>query len=367
MLQRTVALASLTLLLTSASISAAEPKQYEVQKLADGIYAMVWSDAFADPIESNSLFIINEADVIVVETSVLPSTARVIISEIRKLTSKPVRFLINSHWHDDHVLTNSLFRDTWPGIDFVGHRNTRTDSVELSFNAIPRVQEEYRTIIGKLRDSLASGKAMDGKPLDDARRKRYEEVLPLYQRYLTESAEIRPQPPELVFDDSITIHRGARTIEIRHLGRGNTRGDVVVWLSQEKILATGDLVVYPIPFAFGSYYGEWVKTLDRVLEFPAETIFLSHGPVQKDKEYVRTVRGLLDALVTRVAAEAKKGSSVEETKKNVTLEDWKAKLAGDDADKRRAFDAFLLAPAIERAWWQAKNDPRGFSAKGVDR
>jgi glyoxylase-like metal-dependent hydrolase (beta-lactamase superfamily II) len=367
MLQRIASISTLTLFLSSAAITAAEPKPYQVQKLADGVYAMVWNDAFADPIESNSLFIINDADVIVVESSVLPSTARVIISEIRKLTSKPVRLLINSHWHDDHVLSNSVFRDTWPGIEFVGHRNTRTDSIELSFGAIPRVQEEYKSILGKLRDSLASGKAMDGKSLDEARRKRYEEAIALYDRFLTESAEIRPLPPELVFDDAITIHRGARTIEVRHLGRGNTRGDVIVWLPQEKILATGDLVVYPIPFAFGSYYGEWVKTLDRVLEFPAETIFLSHGPVHKDKEYVRTVRGLLDALVTRVGAEAKKGTTVEDTKKKVTLDDWKTKLAADDADKRRAFDAFLLAPAIERAWWQAMNDPRGFSAKGVDR
>ena len=366
MLQRFLAALTALVMATTVAIAADGPKPYDVQKLADGVYAMVWKDALADPIESNSLFIINEADVIVVESSILPSTARVIISEISKLTSKPVRLLINSHWHDDHVLANSVFRDTWPGIEFVGHRNTRTDSIELSFNAIPRVQDNYRSTMAKLRDSLASGKALDGKPLDDARRKRYEEVLPLYERYLSESAQIRPAPPDLVFDDAITIHRGARTVDIRYLGRGNTRGDIVVWLPQEKILTTGDLVVYPIPFGFGSYYGEWVKTLDRLLEFPAEKIFLSHGPVQNDKEYIRTVRGLLDALVTRVGTEVKNRKTLEETKKIVTLADWKTKLAGDDAAKGRAFDAFFVAPAVERTWLQATDDPRGWSAKGVD-
>jgi cyclase len=354
------------LLLTPAAMAAdPPPKPYQVQKLAEGVHALIWNDPFADPIESNSLFIINEHDVVVVESSILPSTARVIIAEIRKLTAKPVRILVNTHWHDDHLLANSVFRDTWPDIQFVGHRNTRVDSLELSFNAIPRVQAEYRTTLGKLRDSLASGNGLDGKPLDYARRKRYEEAIPLYQRYLDESAQIRAEPPDVVFDDSLTLHRGPRTIEVRFLGRGNTRGDVVVWLPQEKVLATGDLVVYPIPFAFGSYYGEWVKTLDRLLEFPAETIFLSHGPVQKDPAYVRMVRGLLDALVTRVAAEVAKKASLEETKKAVTLDDWKTRLAGENAGLRSAFDAFFLAPAVERVWLQLMDDPRGWSAKGV--
>lgn len=358
--------AALTLLLlVTLPLRALETKAYEVKKLAEGVYALEWTDPLADPIEANSLFVVNDEDVVVVDTSLLPDTARVLVSEIRKLTPKPVRMVINTHWHDDHILSNFVFRDAWPGVQFVAHANTRTDASEFAWGGIPRVKKEYGDLLGQLREGLRTGVApMDGKPLDPARRKRWEEkLIPMLEAWLAATEEIRPMPPDVVVTDSLTIHRGARTIEVRHLGRGNTRGDVVVWLPQEKILATGDLVVNPVPFGFGSYYGEWVKTLDRLLEFPAETVFLSHGPVQKDKEYIRAVRGLLDALVTRTADEARKGSTLDEAKKNVTLADWRTRFAGTDESKQRAFDNFFIAPAVERAYLQAKGDPRGESPR----
>lgn len=352
-------IAIVVLLFAVVSIEAKEPKKYEVRKLAEGVHAFVWTDPLEDPIESNSLFIINDEDVIVVDSALMPSTARVIVSEIRKLTSKPVRLLINTHWHDDHILANSVFRDAWPGIAFVAHRNTRADALELAWGAIPRVTKEYNETVERLKTGLATGKAPDGKTLDPERRKRWEEFLPMIEGWLVESKEIRPTPPDLLFDDVLIIHRGDRIIEVRHPGRGNTRGDAIVWLPKERILATGDLVVNPIPFGIGSYYREWVTTLDALLALPAETIFLSHGLPQKDAEFVLTVRGLVDALVTRVAEEVRKGSTLEDVKKNVTLADWKTKMAGDDPAKQRAFDAFFVQPAVERAWLQARGDPKG--------
>ena len=56
--------------------------------------------------------------------------------------------------------------------------------------------------------------------------------------------------PDLVFEETLRLSRGDRTIEIRHLGQGNTAGDAIVWLPEERVLITGDVVVHPIPFAF---------------------------------------------------------------------------------------------------------------------
>jgi cyclase len=65
------------------------------------------------------LIVINDEDVLVVDSSMLPSTARTIIGEIRKLTPKPVRYLVNTHWHDDHVFGNSVFREEWPALQII--------------------------------------------------------------------------------------------------------------------------------------------------------------------------------------------------------------------------------------------------------
>ena len=101
---------------------------YEVVRLADGVHGFVWKNPFADPIQGNALFIINDRDVVVVDTGLLPSTARVMAAELRKLTAKPVRYVINTHWHDDHHTGNGVYRELWPEVEFIGHRDTRAES-----------------------------------------------------------------------------------------------------------------------------------------------------------------------------------------------------------------------------------------------
>ena len=97
-------------------------KQFEIEKLADGVYGFVWKGLLENPINGNSLFIINDSDVVVVDTSNFPSTARVMLAELRKLTDKPVRYVVNTHWHDDHHGGNFVFREAYPGVEIVAHR-----------------------------------------------------------------------------------------------------------------------------------------------------------------------------------------------------------------------------------------------------
>src|SRR5688572_29853371 len=146
------------LLLTIDARAAAPAKKYEVRKLAEGVYVFLWTDPLEQPIESNSVIIVNDDDVVVVDSSLFASSARLVISEIRKLTPKPVRLLINTHWHDDHVFGNSTFREAWPGLQIVGHRNTRADAMEFAYAALPREVERLGATIERVQKALASGK-----------------------------------------------------------------------------------------------------------------------------------------------------------------------------------------------------------------
>ena len=99
-------------------------KPYRVVDLTDDIFAIVWDDILSYPVEGNKLVIINENDVVVVDSKRTSSLARTVIEEIRKGTDKPVRCLINTHWHADHFYANYVFQEDFPGVEIIGHPAT---------------------------------------------------------------------------------------------------------------------------------------------------------------------------------------------------------------------------------------------------
>jgi glyoxylase-like metal-dependent hydrolase (beta-lactamase superfamily II) len=333
------------------------PADYDIVRLADGVYGVMWRATPISP-EPNVLIVVNDDDVLVVDSSMFPSTARTIIAEIKKITPKPVRYLVNTHWHDDHVFGNAEFKDAWPGVLIIGHPNTRTDAQEQAFGAIPQDIENNKAALAKYEGILRAGKTDDGTPLTDERRARVHTVIGYYTRYAKEAPTVRTALPDVLVTRDLTIHSGGRTIAIRYLGRGNTRGDLVVHLPKERLVATGDLVVAPTPFGFGSYYADWAETLASMQQLDASTLFLAHGPVQHDWTYVATLRRVLTDLVTRVNEQVGKGATLEQVQKSVTLDDWKKTLAGDDDLEKRAFDAYFVQPAVERQYKLAKGETR---------
>ncbi len=345
-------------LLVASGVSGAQPpspSEYEVVKLADGVYGFVWKAVPISP-EPNVLIVVNDDDVLVVDADMFPSSAKTIVQEIRKLTPKPVRYLVNTHWHDDHVFGNATFKEAWPGVHVIAHVNTRIDAADQAFAAIPKDIESNRALLAKYEGILRDGHGDDGKPLTDARRQRVIEVVGLYSRYLHEIPQVQTLLPDVTIGEGATLYCGSRTIELRYLGRGNTRGDLVVYLPKEHIVATGDLVVAPTPFGIGSYYEDWAQTLGQLQTLEASTIFLAHGPIQHDWSYVSTLQRLMTDLVARVNEQIKGGATLDQVKARVTLDDWKKTLAGDDELERRAFDAYFVQPAVERQFHLAKGE-----------
>jgi glyoxylase-like metal-dependent hydrolase (beta-lactamase superfamily II) len=282
---------------------------------------------------------------------------------LKKLTSKPVRYVVNTHWHDDHHNGNQVYRELWPSVEFIAHSATREDMYEGTYNVRDQDVANFRTGAERYRRCATTGKDDDGKPLDPRRQARAKELAGLFTAMAPEIASVRTTPPDLTFEDHLTIQRGDRTIEIRWLGRGNTRGDIVVYLPKERIVATGDLLVWPIPFAYGSYYEDWAGTMGRLDSLQADVIFPGHGLVQRDRTYLRQVQGLLQALVEQVKAQVTAGATLEETKARVTLPEWKQRFAGDDPRLQESFQTHFMTPAVERAWRQAKGEPDAL--KGV--
>jgi glyoxylase-like metal-dependent hydrolase (beta-lactamase superfamily II) len=326
---------------------AAQMADVRTTKLAEGVYAVIRSTRPRDPSDANTLIIINDHDVVVVDGNITPRSTRAVIAEIRKLTAKPVRYVIVTHWHSDHHTGNVEYQRAWPGVEIVAHRNTRADLIDNELNVFKRiVTEDYPAEIARLRGVLSRGTTSDGSPMSDADRTPMLSAIAAMEYFIEEGTTFSPIPPTLTFSDSLTLHRGDRTIALRFHGQGNTRGDITVYLPNERILATGDLVVSPVPFAFGSYPVAWTRTLRAVRALPADVILPGHGEPMRSWAYVDQLTDLLCATTSRVVRAGGASVPVDSLYARVSLDDYAATFAGGVEWIPRAMRGTFTRPAV---------------------
>jgi len=160
--------------------------------------------------------------------------------------------------------------------------------------------------------------------------------------------------PTVTFEREMDLDLGGRTVRIVHLGRGNTAGDAVVYVPDARVVATGDLVVAPAPYATASFMFEWPATLRALMALDAQTIVPGHGPLQHDWRYARQVMEVVMTIATQVERLVNDGASLEVAKQKVDAASFREQFAGGDPFQRRIFDTFFLPGAIERAYVEAK-------------
>lgn len=343
----------------SGSAERAPAHGFSLEKLADGVYAAIRKEPPGFAVDSNVLFVVNDEDVLVVDANDTPSSAREVIAAIRTVTKKPVRFVVNTHWHDDHIMGNQVYRDAFPGVDFIAHARMREYLPTKGVEARKQMITGATQFADMLRQLLETNKSMSGAELSAEERESHRSDLRLAERYITESPSVRIVAPTITLQDRLTLYRGSRTIEILHLGRGHTSGDIVVHLSAEHILATGDLVVWPIPLVGGdqSHVGEWGETLQKISALRASSIVPGHGPVLHDDAYVKQMAGLFLAVKERTGAAIARGESVEAAQKSVDLDDFRRQFAGESRLLGIVFRNYVIGPAIASAYADASGKP----------
>ena len=138
----------------------------------------------------------------------------------------------------------------------------------------------------------------------------------------------------------------ADVVGSRLIGPGNTDGDVAVYVPKERVLATGDLLVHPIPYSFNAHPESWARVLARLAGLDAAAIVPGHGPVFRDKEYLLAVKALLESVAAQARAAKQRGLSVEEAQRAVDLESFRKRFAGDDPSRNDAWTGYFLNPAV---------------------
>jgi cyclase len=310
-----------------------------VTKLAEGVYEIRHPDAPDGFPQGNTTVIIGERGVLVVDSCFLPSSARLDIEQIRKWTDQPVTYLVNTHFHFDHTLGNATYVAAFPSIQIIAQKETQKLIADVNPSGLARYpQRKERT-----EKALATGKKSDGTPLTEGERKRYEKRLSGLMPTLEELKTAVQFVPNVSFDRELNIDLGHRLVQIRFLGRGNTSGDTIIYLPNEKILATGDLLDHPVTYLFGDIPVDHVSTLQLMAQLDVETIVPGHGEVLHGKDYLYQVIDLLKAVNTEVEKEINAGASTPEEveqmlPKVIDVNKWREKFAGNDAANASFFD-----------------------------
>ncbi len=281
--------------------------RFDIKKVADGVYAAVAAPAYK--VNCNTAIIENDDGVMIVDTHSKPSAARVIVEKLRDITRKPVRYVVNTHFHWDHWHGNEVYPATYPDAEIVTNQITREAMV---MKGLKRIQDHVRQVPGEIAKLKA-----DLQVASPSQRTKLEADLRLAEAYLAEVKALRPALPTIAFEQAMKLYRRDREIHLLHLGRAHTAGDVFVYLPREKVVITGDAMIGWTPFMGDGYPEEWAATLDRLAELDFTHIIMGHGNVT-GREWLGTFRSYVHDMVEAVRQEAASGATLDEVKQRVT-------------------------------------------------
>ncbi len=283
------------------------------ENLAPGVYHATGTGKVS--IGSYSMVVVNEEDVLLVDSHITPDAARELVKSVSSITDKPVRYVVNTHWHFDHAHGNQIFSK---GVEIIGHEYTREKLLgsvlsEPSYMII--ASESYkRSQLASLEENL--------KTSEIANRETLSRQLTTLRRHITALGEVSPTPPNVTLLHKLILFRGSREIQILHLGRGHTGGDVVVFLPREKIVFTGDLVLGSSPYLGDSFPEEYIQTLEKLKELNFNLIVPGHGPLVRDRSIISFTQEYLRKYWDQVKKSHDQGLSVEDAISRLDLEEY---------------------------------------------
>jgi cyclase len=283
---------------------------FRFNKVAEGVYHAVGTGNLT--VVGNSSFIVNDDDVIVVDDHASPAAAWVLLDEIKKVTNKPVRTVINTHFHYDHAHGNQIFDKD---VTIIGHEFTREMLVGGKSIEMP-LYHDYVTGLPRQIDTLKQRLAAE---TDAARKATLETQLQAAQNNAASQAELKPTPPNVTLKTQMTLYRGNREIQIRYLGRAHTAGDVVVYLPKEKIVITGDMLTTALSNMSDGFVNEWPNTLEELKKIDFVTVLPGHGDAFTDRAKIDYFQAYLRDVWTEVTRLKQQGVSAEDAAKRADL------------------------------------------------
>lgn len=289
---------------------------------ADGYVHFKWVEAGkgvwlgvtppASFISGNSVIVDLGGHALVVDPHITEFTANEIIAKAREVSGS-VKYLINTHLHNDHTQGNSAFKKAFPGVKIIAHKNTC-----WGVKAKGEPRSRYR--LGKLPADVAAIRAALPNVTDPAIKADLERVLAGNERYLEDGKTLRWFVPDQCLDlqpgGSHVIREGGREVRIMYFGRAHTAGDLVVYLPKERMIANGDLWSSAGRGSGGGRDGsvlETPRTLRAIAALDFDTVLPGHGDMFKGKDALLKSITVTEELIAKVKASYDEGDYIDRT------------------------------------------------------
>jgi glyoxylase-like metal-dependent hydrolase (beta-lactamase superfamily II) len=326
------------------------PRTIEVSK---GIYLFITAPYSDVGLDGNAVAIVSDSGVLVFDANGTPGAARAVLAEIRRITRQPVRYLVFSHWHWDHWYGAEVYKDAFPEVEIISHRVTRALMLgpALAFNQ-PGLDTQLPAHIRAVAARIGELEQADPRSPDLPRLRAH---LAEDRDFLAEKRAARHTVATLTFDDSLTIHLGGRRIEVLHYDRAVTPGDAFLYLPDEQVLITGDLLVNPITFALGCYPEGWIATLAKMDALPARVVVPGHGEPLHDKALLETTLATLRELRRLGLAARARGLGADSARAAImdSIRPLMVRITHDDPALDRQFATYLVDWYLHRVYDEA--------------
>ena len=309
-----------------------------------------------------NVLIVEQSDgVVLVDSGASKGVGMRVVEAVKRLTVKPVKAVVITHWHNDHSLGLPAILEAWPRARVIAGRRTVERIKGGAMQAVPfapstdydtKRRAQLQGYIGTLGPNMTDAK------LTESERRGWRESLAVMPARMDEAPGTYVVTPTEAVDDRLVIEDPLAPVEVLFLGRANTDGDVEVWLPKQRVVATGDVVTGPAPYEFNVYPSESVAVLRKLKALPFVALVPGHGPVQRDRHGLDLLIGFNEAVIAYVGPRAKT-MTLEEASKGLDVEPYRLAIAGKDPWTRSWFDQYALTPLVDSVYREARGEPLG--------
>jgi cyclase len=293
--------------------------QFEISKVAENVYqALARPYAMAN---SNAAIFVNSSYVVVVDAHSHPAAAAALISQIKQeITPKPVRYLIDTHWHFDHTQGNAAYLATGNKVDIVASKTTKLLMSEMLVPKLkaamdpaspgPHGSEQVAHRLEDLHQRL-------DKSTGTAEKAQLQMQIGQVEAWAAEMKNFEPSLPTITFEKSYVIKDKAQDLHLEFHGLGHTAGDIVVFCPQRRVLASGDIIHAGFPAFVDAYPRAWPRSIDSIAKLGFDSIIGGHGKLGNRLDMTGE-RNYIEELSARVFSGKAAGKTLAELVASVT-------------------------------------------------
>ncbi len=304
-----------------------ESKNSDLEKIGKDFYSM-------KNLGGNVAFLITEDGVVVIDAGTSLSAGKKILNTIRKKTDKPIRYLIVTHYHNDHILGVDAFPED---ISVISSEKTKENISNITMKQRKiNIERRYPEYIDNMKKKLENMEDKDSKEYKELKNQIKET-----EEFFKEYKNTKIVEPDITFKDRKTLEIGGEVLEIIHFPNTHTSGISIVYFKNRKTVHTSDLIfnkMFPyIDYEGGGNSTNWIDALEKIKKMDIDIVIPGHGNVENSKKCISKQIEYFKTMKKKIQNYVDKDYSVEKIKSELNLLQYK------DYGKKRLYEQNIEA------------------------